>query len=121
MVPTFFSDDSLKAYPTLESELEKTGCLMMPFLLKMYFSKLLGDLFDPSGNSTYIVYLLNVHIPGDSSRDLFIPQLQVTNNHLKGHFFHHPKKVTIAELPGMLFSHPTSTLLGCPNKLVKGY
>ena len=31
-----------------------------------------------------------VYIPGDSSRDLLIPQLEVTNNHhLKGHVFTH--------------------------------
>ena len=32
-------------------------------------------------------------IPGDSIRDLFIPWLEVTNNHLKG-ALNHPKKVT---------------------------
>ena len=36
--------------------------------------------------------------PGDSCH----PQtLEVTNNHLKGSRFHHPKKVAIAELPGI--------------------
>ena len=39
---------------------------------------------------------------GDSIRDLFIPWLEVTNNHFKGSPFAHPKKVTIAELPGGL-------------------
>ena len=34
------------------------------------------------------------HVPGDSIRDLFIPYLEVTSNHLKGSRFHHPKKVT---------------------------
>ncbi len=33
------------------------------------------------------------HVPGDSIRDLFIPQLEVTNSHLKGSL-NHPKKVT---------------------------
>ena len=28
-----------------------------------------------------------VYIPGDSSRDLFIPYLEVTIHHLKGHVF----------------------------------
>ena len=33
------------------------------------------------------------HIPGDSSRDFLIPQLEVTNNLWKGHLAH-------KELPG---------------------
>ena len=104
MVPTF--------------ELEKKGVLA--FLLKMYCLNGLGTYLTHQVVKLYCLPI-NVHIPGDSSRDLFIPQLQVISNHLKGHFFHHPKKVTIAELPGILFSHPTSTLLGCPKKLVKRY
>ena len=45
--------------------------------------------------------------PGDSSRDLFTSQLEVTNNHLKGSLFHHPKKGhdrRIAKAVGSLFS-----------------
>ena len=39
------------------------------------------------------------YMPGDSSRDLLIPQLEVTIRPLNGQI-NHPKKVTIAELPG---------------------
>ena len=45
-------------------------------------------------------------ITGDSSRDLFILHLEVTIRHWKGHAFTIPKKVTLAELPGISKYHP---------------
>ena len=46
------------------------------------------------------------HLPGDSSRDLFIPKRWRSLNYLtiqKGHLTNHPKKGTIAELPSSRF------------------
>ena len=40
--------------------------------------------------------------PGDSSRDLLITYLEVTNNHLKGHVFTIPKR-SPTELAGRAF------------------
>ena len=43
---------------------------------------------------------MQLHWPGDSSRALLIPYLEVTIRPWKGHVWtHHPKKVTIAEFP----------------------
>ena len=48
-------------------------------------------------------------VPGDSIRDLSIP-LERTYP-LKGSRFHHPKKVTLAELPGIVDLHRFVELL----------
>ena len=60
------------------------------------------------------------HRPGDSKWPFYLP-VGGHLNHLKGHVFHHPKKVTFAELPGTHLFHLTfSTQTGLPNCCTQG-
>ncbi len=62
----------------------------------------------------------NGNNPGrDSSRDLYIPQLEVTYP-LKESRFHHPKKVTFAELPGRWNSKKSSLVTRAPDLQIYG-
>ncbi len=64
------------------------------------------------------MYLETGHLgPGDSSRDLFIPDRWRSLNHLKGSRFHHPKKVTsriarVQQSLGWGWLDPSSSQLG---------
>ena len=74
------------------------------FFVICYLSCVICYLLFVFGNfskSTCCIFLTQTSMSQVIQSDLFITQLEVTNNPLKGSHFHHPKKVTLIESPGL--------------------